>query len=226
MIDDWVNELGGTWLFSRMGAPVDEDSLEVRAINGDADALADLLEQVGPQVRREIAGRIPPKHRAVLSEDDVMQQTYADAFRSIRRFTPLGKGAFRAWLSSLARCNLSDALRMLGCEKRGGGHHRVEPKARDDSMVDLFQALSASTTSPSGRAARTEMASSMSEAISRLPESYRKVVELLDLKGLAASEVAREMDRSPGAVFMLRVRAHDRLREMLGAACKFFTDPA
>jgi len=211
---------------SRMGAPVNEDNLEVRAIRGDADALAELLEQVGPEVRREISGRIPPRHRSVISEDDVMQQTYADAFRSIGRFTPLGAGAFRAWLSSLARCNLSDALRMLNCEKRGGRHKKVDGLGHDESMLDLLQVLSGTVTSPSAGAARTEMAMTMTEVVARLPDAYRQVVELYDLEGRSAREAGEVIGRSPGAVFMLRARAHDRLREQLGSAYKFFTDHA
>ena len=52
-------------------------------------------------------------------------------------------------------------------------------------------------------------------AIDQLPKDYRRVVQLYDLDGLAAAEVARQMDRSDGAVYMLRARAVDRLRELL-----------
>ncbi len=205
---------------------MDDHDLEVRAIQGDASALAELLEQVGPVVRAELNGRVPDQWRSVLSEDDVMQQAYADALRGIGRYTPLGSGAFRAWLSSLARCNLTDAVRMLGREKRGGSRRRVHHVRGEDSMVELIGLLSGSTTSPSGYATREEIVDAVTDALTHLPEAYRDVVNLYDLRGLPADEVGRLMGRSRGAIYMLRARSHDRLRERLGVAGAFFTDPA
>ena len=123
------------------------------------------LNQQGPTVRRAIAGRIPGRWQSVLSEDDVMQQTYADAFQSISRFTPLGDGAFRAWLSSLAECNLRDALRMLGANKRGGNRRRVEAFRSEGSYVELYNLLSSSATSPSRQVSRKESYREMEQAI-------------------------------------------------------------
>ncbi|HEB79889.1 MAG TPA: sigma-70 family RNA polymerase sigma factor [Rhodospirillales bacterium] len=206
--------------------PVPDDDVELRAIQGDTTALTTLLERVGPLVRAELSGRIPDKWRSVLSEDDLMQQTYADALRGIGRFTPLGRGAFRAWLSSLARCNLTDALRMLGREKRGGSRQRVHHVRGEDSVLDLIDLLSGSTTSPSGYAEREEIIAAVTDALTHLPEAYREVVTLYDLRGLPADEVGRLMGRSRGAIYMLRARSHDRLRERLGVAGVFLTDHA
>jgi len=83
------------------------NELEERAIQGDEEALTELLERTGPVIRRDVAERIPARWRSVLSEDDVMQQTYADAFRGITRFVPLGQrffwaGCFSHWPSRVA----------------------------------------------------------------------------------------------------------------------------
>jgi RNA polymerase sigma factor (sigma-70 family) len=153
-----------------------------------------------------------------------MQQTYADAFRSIGQFVPLGDGAFRAWLSSLADYNLRDALRMLKAKKRGGGRKRVGNDPSSDSYGDLLNILSDSGTSPSGRAARVEGASALEDAISSMPDVYQAVVRLFDLECRPIAAVAQEIQRSPGAVYMLRARAHDKLRRILGETGKFFTD--
>ena len=52
------------------------------------------------------------------------------------------------------------------------------------------------------------------------------MIRLYDLEGRPIAEVAAEMGRSSGAVHMLRARAHDRLRELLGPESAFFTNPA
>ena len=60
-------------------------------------------------------------------------------------------------------------------------------------------------------------------ALGSLPGDYEKVVRMYDLEGRPIGEVAAELGRSEGAVYMLRARAHDRLREQMGPASKFFT---
>ena len=80
-----------------------------RAIAGDRGALAALLKRHGPSVRRSLAGQIPRRHQSLLSEDDVMQQTYADATANIRQFRSRdNEEAFAGWLRTIAQHNVSD----------------------------------------------------------------------------------------------------------------------
>lgn len=203
---------------------IEEERLIERAIQGDEAALTVLLETTGSIVRREVAPSIPSRWQSLLSEDDVMQQTYADAFRSISRFVPLGDGAFRAWLSSLAKCNLSDAVKMLEAEKRGGKHKKVIAAGSRSSYLDLFEVLSGSGTSPSRKVSRAEAATLVQQHVDALPEVYRTAVRMYDLEGRSVADVAVSLGRSPGAVHMLRARAHDRLRRAMGSEGDFFTD--
>ena len=46
------------------------------------------------------------------------------------------------------------------------------------------------------------------------------------LEGADVGDVASELDRSQGAVYMLRARAHDRLKGILGSASQFWSDGA
>ncbi len=58
----------------------------------------------------------------------------------------------------------------------------------------------------------------MKAAIGKLPETYRRVVEQFDIDFHPAAEIARALGRSVGAVYMIRARAHDRLRDILSRA--------
>ncbi len=58
----------------------------------------------------------------------------------------------------------------------------------------------------------------MKAAIAQLPETYRQVVEQLDIEFRPAAEIAQALGRSVGTVYMIRARAHDRLREILSGA--------
>jgi len=200
-----------------------DQELFAQATGGDVDAVGDLLRRHGPAARRNISGRIPRQWQSVVSEDDVMQQTYADAFRSIGRFEPTADGSFAGWLTSLARCNLRDATKMLEAEKRGGGRRRVEAPCTDESYVALYDLLAASGTTPSRHAAREEARAALKEAIQQLPDAYRTLVQLYDLEGQSIESVAQALNRSPGAVYMLRARAHSRLGEILGGPSDFLS---
>ena len=84
--------------------------------------------------------------------------------------------------------------------------------------------LSSSGTSPSRKFSRVEAAAILRDLVDALPEVYRKTVQMYDLEGLAISDVAVALNRSPGAVYMLRARAHDQLRNALGSERDFFSD--
>ncbi len=90
-------------------------------------------------------------------------------------------------------------------------------------MVALVDLLAVSSTTPSIVAARDEAARHIEKSLKSLPADYEKVVRLYDLEGRPMDEVAREMGRSEGAAYMLRARAHDRLREEMGPAGNFFS---
>lgn len=197
-----------------------------KAVLGDADALSMLLKKYSPSVRSSLSGQIPTRWQSVLSEDDVMQQTYADAFTGIAHFDPDEGGSFSGWLCRLAQCNLRDAIRMLKAVKRGGQASRVELDDPVDPTVALVNVLTASGTSPSRCAAGREAESLLAHALGQLPPNYQLVVRMFDLEGHHVDTIARQLDRSPGSVYMLRARAHDRLRKLLGATSDFFTDGA
>ncbi len=201
--------------------PVTVDELLQQAVGGNRAALATMLERCDAAVRRSLAGAIPKRWRALLTVDDVIQQTYTDAFLAIRALTARGEDAFRAWLLTLAKRNLVDALRTLEAEKRGGDRRALTPTGQ--AFDTLFELLAVTGSTPSGHAARSEACQALVRAIEQLPEIYRRVVRLYDLEGRPAREIAGVLQRSPGAVYLLRLRAHERLRVMLGTASDYLS---
>lgn len=198
-----------------------DDNLIIRAVGGDGGALARLLQREGPEVQRGLSGGIPARWRSVLSVEDVMQETYIDAFLDIRRFVPRTDGSFRAWLRTLARHNLDQALEKLGAEKRGGTWRRIQPDGGEDSLLKFHELLRGDGSTPSRRASRKEACVRLRKAIKKLPPDYRRVVEMYDLEGRPADEVAAALSLSPGAVFMRRKRAHRRLKEIMGRRSRY-----
>jgi RNA polymerase sigma-70 factor (ECF subfamily) len=203
-----------------------EQDLVRRAVNGDPEALTELLEREGPVVRQRIESKIGVAWRSVLDADDVMQVSYMEAFMQIARFQPGGEGAFRAWLSQVAENNMRDAIKSLERAKRPDPRRRVHGPPGEESFVALVELLGVTNSTPSQHAARGEFKSAIDQALSRMPPDYSRVITLYDLEARPAAEVAAVMGRSSGAIFMLRARAHDRLRELLGSSSRFFSTPA
>ncbi len=201
------------------------DELVRQAIAGDEKALRQLLERDGPAVRERFSGQIPNRYRALLTIDDLMQETYTDAFLDVGEFANRGDHSFERWLSTIAKHNLLNAIRMLDAEKRGGKRHRIEVGASDDSFIALHDILG-STTTPSGHAARKEATGLLTAALERLPDTYRQVVSMYDLEGASIDSVSQVLKRTPGAVFMLRSRAHKALKQLLGSRSDYLSGGA
>ena len=201
---------------------MDED-LVARAAGGDRDALCQLLEEHGTGVRGALAGAIPKRWQSMLAIDDVMQETYTDAFLDVSDFVSRGRGSFQRWLATIAKHNLLNAIQMLEAEKRGGNRRRIGSEMREDSYVSLYDRLGGTTTTPSRHLARREARTALQHAIEQLPEDYRRAVQLYDLEGRPIEELSSVLKRRPGAVFMLRARAHRALRRILGATSKYLS---
>ena len=56
-----------------------EDELLQQACDGDEKALGKLLDLHAPELRRVVAGKLSTKWQSLLSEEDVLQETFTDA---------------------------------------------------------------------------------------------------------------------------------------------------
>lgn len=196
------------------------DILVEKAVGGDTEALTALLREHGPVVEKSLS--VDRTLQGVLDAADVMQVTYLDVFFRIRTFDPHGNASFPTWLRRVAENNLKDAIRGLTRQKRPPPQNRLTPTNHEDSMVGLYDLLGMTSTTPSQQVGRQEICTLLDRAIAGLPEDYSRVIRLYDLEELPIGEVAQAMGRSAGAVHMLRARAHDQLRALLGTASIIF----
>jgi DNA-directed RNA polymerase specialized sigma24 family protein len=180
-----------------------------RALTGEHAALESLLQRHAEGVRTRLLGRVPSPWSDALTPEDVLSVTFAEARLRIRDFRAKDEscrgGAFLAWLVILAEQNTRDGVRALLRPKKTAqaGPHLKE-------YCTLFDALAptAALDAPAAKAA-------IDQAMSRLPAEYTQALTWCDLKGVSPEHAAAHLGRTPGAVAMLRARAHDRLRELL-----------
>ena len=105
--------------------------------------------------------------------------------------------------------------RRFDAQARDPGRERSLEAELERSASRLEGLLAADQTSPSERAVRGEELLRLAQALARLPEDQRRVVELHYLKGLTVAEVAEQIGRTRPAAVGLLFRGLKRLRELL-----------
>ncbi len=197
-----------------------------RAVGGDDEALSKTILVNHAELKSRLSGQIGRRYRAVLSVADVLQVAYMEAFLRIGRFRPARNGAFLSWLTRIAEHNLRNAIRDLNRQKRPPRRRQISLLRDGDSHVALLASLTGSQSSPSHQASRLEIKAAIEHAIGLLPPDYGRVVRSIDIEGKTAQQVASEMGRSAGAIYMIKTRAHVRLAEILGDSTRFFSRSA
>ncbi len=170
------------------GAPASATAtnLEIELLKKrDSNAWANLFEREHPLVFRAVLAQAG-NHQAA---EDITAQVFLEAMEGIGRYRDRGK-PFRAWLLAIARHRSLD------------WHRR---RHREDHEVDFEPA----TAGP-----ESELSVAL-EAMALLTPEQRQVVHLRFVEGYPIEDVARLVNRSPGAVKALQHRALDRLRTIL-----------
>ena len=76
-----------------------------RAVAGEPLALERLLVREQSALARRIQSRLPRTLAQTVGVEDILQETYSLVFRRISEFVPVGPGAFRRWVTTIADNN-------------------------------------------------------------------------------------------------------------------------
>lgn len=179
---------------------------------GDKAACAECIEQHAPAVYR-VALRLM---RDESEAEDVVQETFLSAFRSIDRFE--GHARLSTWLFRIAH---NAALMRL---------RRAEPPLVSvdgsdlgDDQAEVPRQLFDWCCLPEQDFATAEARAELEQAVRDLPEKLRTVFVLRELEGLSTEATAAALDLSAEAVKTRLHRARLWLRERLAG---YFTELA
>ena len=155
----------------------------------DADSFVALLREYDLRHRR-LAYRLLGDHDRM---DDVLQDAYARAFRSLPRFR--GGAAIGTWLYRIVYNACLDELR--------------RSDARKEVSLDEWRERD------SDRSAAVEQRLDLEAALAALPVELRAVVLLVDADELSYDEAAEVLGIPPGTVASRLSRARDALKGAL-----------
>lgn len=155
---------------------------------GDRDSFGDLYRIHHPAVYRLARFSLPPA-----AVEDAVAETFLRAWAGLARYRDTG-APFAAWLHGIARHVVADvhrnAARLEVRDELPEGTSRFDHQETDRILL--------------------------ADAIARLAEDQRQVIELKFLVGLANPDVARAMGKSIGAVNAMQWRALANLRRIVG----------
>jgi RNA polymerase sigma-70 factor (ECF subfamily) len=180
-------------------AAVSDEALVERARAGDMAAFEEL-------VMRHADGLYAALRRLGLDDldaQDVAQETFLRAWRSIARFE--GRSQFFTWLY---RIGFNEAQRRLARRPAAGAVVSTEERPVDD--------LADARPGPAGRAEQEELRAAIAVALGQLPVKLRAPVVLRDVEGLSTQDAASVLDLGEAAFKSRLHRGRMALRSLLG----------
>lgn len=183
------------------------------ARRGDDEAFGRLFELFRRHLLLLAQRELPQGLRSKLDPSDVVQETAIDARRDFPGFRGATAEECYAWLRSMLRNNVVDAVRRYETSQK----RRVakEISLASESGLLVGRRLPIHRGDPDGSAIRREDAETLAQVMARLPPDYRDVLHLRYWEGLSFVRIAGRIGRSPDAVRKLWYRAIGRLQEDL-----------
>ncbi len=183
--------------------------LLVRAQAGDRAAYGRLVQAVVERVRLYARLRLGPRLRSEVDTEDVLQEAWLEAHRSLATFSWQGEGSFTRWVNRIVENRIRGLIDHHGAAKRRPADGRREPL----SQVEV----PAEGAGPASAAARREDDARLVEAMDTLGEEERSALLLRFHLGRTLDECAHALGRSVPATRRLLGRALASLARRLGA---------
>lgn len=161
--------------------------------------------------RLEIESRFAGK----FSASDAVQQTLLEAWRGWDAFRGEGDAGRRAWLRGILAHQLAHLGRAFVAQKRDLARECSLDVSLAHTSLRLAGLLAADQTSPSAPLQAEEKSLELARVLESLPEDYRQVIILRNLEELPYEAIADRMQRTPGAIRMLWLRALAALQEQV-----------
>lgn len=179
-----------------MNPVADLDDRIERALGGDPDAFAAIIEACHVPVRALLAAVVHDRDDA----DDLAQQTFVFAFEHLREYQ--AGTHFLAWLKTIARNHAMDHLKRLGQRRQSQERFLRGEIARRTADLAGVEALES----------RLEV---LQQCVQGLPETQRSFLREAHDRGTTLDALARKLQRSAPAVRKQISRLYDLLRQCM-----------
>ena len=192
-----------------MGEREADQQLVERAQRGDKYA----FELLVSKYQRKLARLLSRFIRDPAEIEDVTQEAFIKAYRALPSFR--GDSAFYTWLY---RIGINTAKNFLVAQGRRAPTTTVVDSEEAESFEESD--LLKDVNTPEAELLTKEIAKTVNEAMSSLPEDLRQAIALREIEGLSYEEIAEIMNCPIGTVrsriFRAREAIAEKLRPLLG----------
>ncbi len=192
----------------RDGVKAETNSLIKAAIDGQSDALGEVLGRFAGRLHRIARHEMSPRLQVRVSPEDVIQTTFMKVVRDIASFTGNTEHEFWSWLRAILIHTIQSAVTThVTTQKRSVYVER--------SMDDGFTTSERSTKQSTGIEAIVfaEDREAVRSAVASLPASQARAIRLRHIDGCGIQDVALSMNRSQQAAAGLIKRGLQTLRQ-------------
>ncbi len=174
---------------------------------GDGDAFAELMDRYKGQVFGTAYRYLGNREDAA----DVAQEVFVKVYRSVGRFA--GRSKLSTWLYRIV---VNTSLNWRRNSRRRGEHmaQSVEQMA-EMGMANQFDVPISGGAAPVRNLERRELADLLQAKLESLPEKYRMVFILREMRQMSYDEIAETTGLPVGTVKSRLSEARRRLRDML-----------
>jgi RNA polymerase sigma-70 factor (ECF subfamily) len=191
-------------MFDRPLNPDPDQALIERSQSGDTRAFDELVRKYTPKLYGLVYNMTSNREDTA----DLLQDIFAKAYRSIKRFQ--GKSTFYTWIYSIS---VNMTLNFL---KKRGRYTKLSLDDVDNGIQndpDFIKITSGA--SPLKDVNIHELQKRLNESMMKLSEDHRTVVTLYDIQGLQHSEISKILGVSEGTVRSRLFYAHRQLQNHL-----------
>ena len=183
-------------------SPADTDEVLVaRAQSGDTSAFDQLVIRYSPRLYGMIYHMTSNKEDA----NDLTQDVFAKAYRSLRRFR--GRSSFYTWIYAIGTNMTLNFLKKRNRRAAWSLDNLDSGIQNDEAMVDLAHAAN-----PRHQSDWNELQKKLNEALQSLSNRHRAVVTMFDIQGIPHAEISKILKVSEGTVRSRLFYAHRQLQ--------------
>ena len=183
-------------------SPADTDEVLVaRAQSGDTSAFDQLVIRYSPRLYGMIYHITSNKEDA----NDLTQDVFAKAYRSLRRFR--GRSSFYTWIYAIGTNMTLNFLKKRNRRAAWSLDNLDSGIQNDEAMVDLAHAAN-----PRHQSDLNELQEKLNEALQSLSNRHRVVVTMFDIQGIPHAEISKILKVSEGTVRSRLFYAHRQLQ--------------
>ena len=183
-------------------SPADTDEVLVaRALSGDTSAFDQLVIRYSPRLYGMIYHMTSNKEDA----NDLTQDVFAKAYRSLRRFR--GRSSFYTWIYAIGTNMTLNFLKKRNRRAAWSLDNLDSGIQNDEAMVDLAHAAN-----PRHQSDLNELQKKLNEALQSLSNRHRAVVTMFDIQGIPHAEISKILKVSEGTVRSRLFYAHRQLQ--------------